>query len=304
MIYEEDIIDLLGADVYKTFLEAVDNGEISEVQMADIAFKLHKRVGGDFRRACESKAFKYDRAAARTVLDNWYSYDLAEGQTDKLVRILQSDNIALKALAERVKTQQNICANAKAKAKEVLDGEDKLFAEMFPFGNFSKKDICGITFSVFRAVSTISDDQFTAKEWENMRKSLDHKHIVKFHHSYKEEGSSIRCFVLEPLEIAYGTLANVAQQRTDDLREFNIWRFLSTFSSALTHLHQQQSTTRPVLAYDLSPHTVIDVYETEELKKAGLYTWKLLLLGSNTEQSLALSEVFFSFVSNQLITFL
>ena len=59
---------------------------------------------------------------------------------------------------------------------------------------------------------------------------------------------------------------------------------------------------RPVLAQDLSPHTVIRVYETEEEKKAGLATWKLLLLGSNTEQSLDLSEVFFDFVFSQLIT--
>jgi len=63
------------------------------------------------------------------------------------------------------------------------------------------------------------------------------------------------------------------------------------FSSALAYLHSQQpTTTPPVLAYDLSPHTVIRVYETEEKKKARIARLKLLLLGSNTQQSLSLPE--------------
>ena len=85
----------MGAEVYKTFLDAVDSGEISEQQMADIAFELHVKVGGDFKRARESKTLKYDRTAARTVLTNWYQFvDLdKEVQAEKLVKILQSAEI-------------------------------------------------------------------------------------------------------------------------------------------------------------------------------------------------------------------
>ena len=63
--------ELLGEEVYKTFLAAANSREISEQQMADIAFELHEKVGGDFKRARENKSFKCDRtAAARTVLSS------------------------------------------------------------------------------------------------------------------------------------------------------------------------------------------------------------------------------------------
>ena len=85
--------------------------------------------------------------------------------------------------------------------------------------------------------------------------------------------------------------ATAAKLWSASLREFDIWRDLSKLSSALAYLHSRP-TTPPVLASDLSPHTVIKVYETEE-KKAKIVRWKLLLLGSNTEHSvLDQSEVF------------
>ena len=108
--------------------------------------------------------------------------------------------------------------------------------------------------------------------------------------------------MIEPLIIADGTLATGVQQQTYSLREVAIWRFLSKLSSALAFLHSQPS--GPVLASDLSPHTVISVYETEREKKANIITFKLLLLGSSTGHSLDLSEVFFPFYSSQLITLL
>ena len=68
---EKEVEAELGVEVYKTFLAAVDNGEISEKQMADIAFELHGTVGGDFKRARESKTFKCDRAEARTITPSY-----------------------------------------------------------------------------------------------------------------------------------------------------------------------------------------------------------------------------------------
>ena len=109
-----------------------------------------------------------------------------------------------------------------------------------------------ITFSIFRAVRAVSD-QFRTKEWEKIRKSLDHNYIVKFHHSYNE-GGRVWSFVIEPLIIAGRTMA---QQRTNSLKEYSIWRDLSTISSALACTHSQPR--GPVLALDLSPLTVNQV---------------------------------------------
>ena len=86
-------------------------------------------MGGEFKRARETKAFKCDRAAARTMLTNWYSYDLAEGETDKVVRILQNDNIALKPLAARIIKAQTAAKESKIAriAKGVSKGVSKGF---------------------------------------------------------------------------------------------------------------------------------------------------------------------------------
>ena len=51
MNYEEEAKDLLGEDAYNKFLDAVDEGKVSLQEMTDIAFGLHKVVGGKFKRA-------------------------------------------------------------------------------------------------------------------------------------------------------------------------------------------------------------------------------------------------------------
>ena len=73
------------------------------------------------------------------------------------------------------------------------------------------------------------------------------------------------------------------------MREFNAWRRLSHLSSGLAYLHSQPA--RQVLPVDLSPHTVVQVYTSEEWKKAHLVDTKLLLLGAATKESLAQCEV-------------
>ena len=77
------------------------------------------------------------------------------------------------------------------------------------------------------------------KEAETLRRSLDHKFIVKLHESYTEDNGSTRCFLLEQLDFAQGTLVDVAQQRTENLREHHIWRSLFHLSSALVYLHSR-----------------------------------------------------------------
>ena len=168
---------------------------------------------------------------------------------------------------------------------ELLYESDEVDQVDIDLGRLVKKDILGHTHSVLKNSSCKS---LLTQETAKVRKTPSHVNIVKFHHSFTEK-SSVRCYVLEPLEIATGTFADVAQQRARNLREFNIWRFLSHLSSGLAYLHSQPA--RQVLPVDLSPHTVINVYRTEEEKKAHLATPKLLLLGTATKESLAQREV-------------
>ena len=154
-------------------------------------------------------------------------------------------------------------------------------------GKFYKKNFNGNTQTVLK-ISAQNTKPMT-KEAETLRRSLDHKYMVKLHESYTEDDGSTRCFLLEQLDIAYGTLADVAQQRTRNLREFAIWRFLSILSSALVYLHSRPG--GPVVAHDLNPYNLVSVYRTEEERKARLVTWKILLLGTTTERVLDQEEV-------------
>ena len=347
MLYEKEVKVLLGEDAYYKFLDAVDEGIVSVQQMTDIAVGLHKVVGGKFKLAQDSRAFEFDRAAARQVLSNWYQYEACEmdGKTalEKFVAILRDKNIGLYPLAHEISLtrtpsiyqsikekltdcgsgkqrliviekltdenhelkrkvsklqseldQTNIDSNYLMTVKEnkeymlcqfqdtletldgamaenkclktekdsLLESDEEETADTL-IGKFYKKEFFGHTHAVLKVAQKNSR---MLKEAERLRKRLDHLCITKLHHSYLEERSSTRCFVLEPLEIADGTLATVAELRTHNLREYIIWRDLSKLSSALTYLHQQHPTTRPFLAYNLSPHTVIDVYRTDSLR--------------------------------------
>ena len=144
----------------------------------------------------------------------------------------------------RIPTLHEMASSSSAKADY---REEKAFEDICSFGSFSKKD----TFTVYKDC-----DRFVTKEWEDVRRSLEHLNIVKFHYSYSElsclrrkvasgdlsqdRSCLIRSFVLESLDFAGGTVATVAQQRADNLREFNIWRRLASLSSALTYLHSHK----------------------------------------------------------------
>ena len=180
--------------------------------------------------------------------------------------------------------------------------KEKAFEDICSFGSFSKKD----TFTVYKDC-----DRFVTKEWEDVRRSLEHLNIVKFHYSYSERSCLrkvvasgylsqkdifLRSYVLESLDFAGRTVATVAQQRADNLREFNIWRRLASLSSALTYLHSHPKA--PMFVDDLSPHTVVQVYPTEEGRKARQGVWKMLLLRPCPGSSLARREVVLGKCSN------
>ena len=82
-VYVKEVLNMLGVGVYKTFLKAVDNGQISVEQMTDIAYGLSHAVGGEFKRSMESREFVYNKRAARAMLANWFSLDLAKGDGEE-----------------------------------------------------------------------------------------------------------------------------------------------------------------------------------------------------------------------------
>ena len=106
-VYEKKVKGLLGVEVYQTFLNAAESGEITEQHMADIAYRLSDTVGGEFKRYSEQ--FACDKRAARVVLANWFHYDLSKGEVESetavatLVTILRDDNIRLYPLAAEIK---------------------------------------------------------------------------------------------------------------------------------------------------------------------------------------------------------
>ena len=78
MNYEEEIEKLLGEEAYGKFLDAVESGVVDLQKMTDIAVRLHKNVGGEFKHAKASQNFHLDRAAARKVLSDWYQLGACE----------------------------------------------------------------------------------------------------------------------------------------------------------------------------------------------------------------------------------
>ena len=61
MNYEEQVKELLGEKAYNMFLDAVESGVVDVQQMTDIAVRLHKNVGGEFKHAKSSQNFHLDR---------------------------------------------------------------------------------------------------------------------------------------------------------------------------------------------------------------------------------------------------
>ena len=78
MNYEKEVKELLGEDAYNKFLDAVRKGQVTLQQMSDIAFELGEEVGGNFKRAQDTRNFEYNAAAARKVLSDWYQLGACE----------------------------------------------------------------------------------------------------------------------------------------------------------------------------------------------------------------------------------
>ena len=102
----------MGKDAYNKFLVAVRKGQVTLQQMSDIAFKLGDEVGGNFKRAQESRNFKYNAADARKVLSNWYQLGACdmdkEAAREKFISTLQHENTGLYPLAHEIPSTQTL----------------------------------------------------------------------------------------------------------------------------------------------------------------------------------------------------
>ena len=102
MSYEKEIRNLLGADFYDSFINAVDEGKIGQKEASDIATKLHPLVGGRFKQAYDKSNFTFDRRAMRQILSDWHQYvvpsDTAAARAE-LIGILKGKDLSLCSLA-------------------------------------------------------------------------------------------------------------------------------------------------------------------------------------------------------------
>ena len=110
MNYEKEVKELLGEDAYNKFLDAVRKGQVTLQQMSDIAYELGDEVGGNFKRAQDTRNFEYNAAAARKVLSDWYQLGACQMNMNvarkKFIATLQHENIRLNPLAAEISSIQ------------------------------------------------------------------------------------------------------------------------------------------------------------------------------------------------------
>jgi len=106
-IKDSDVKRVLGENAYDAILNNVRSGNINGQKMTDIAAMLHPIVcGNTLRRRRESGAHSDDREMRR-VLSDWYDremFDMTRREAlNKLVTVLENDNVDLKPLARDLK---------------------------------------------------------------------------------------------------------------------------------------------------------------------------------------------------------
>ena len=95
-MYDKEVKEQLGPDVFACLLEALDNGKVTLQQTQDLASKLHPKVGGDFQRSRELPNFKFDRTSLRNILSMWYQCEVEGVTRKKLKRVLSDPDIGLR----------------------------------------------------------------------------------------------------------------------------------------------------------------------------------------------------------------
>ena len=101
-LYDREVKEILGEEVVKMILDAVESAEITKQKMEDIAQGLGPKVSGGHSRRKES-----DSTEMRKILSDWYLdelYGMTGGEgVLKLVALFESEDICLKPLALRLR---------------------------------------------------------------------------------------------------------------------------------------------------------------------------------------------------------
>ena len=101
----------------------------------------------------------------------------------------------------------------------------------------------------------VSNDEMAKREAAVLSK-LNHQFIVGYMDKFKDSLGQL-CIVMEYCD--YGTLEDYLTQRAArPIEEFEIWRLVWQFSSALSFLHSQHP---PILHNDLKPANILCKYD-------------------------------------------
>ena len=142
-INEKDVRKLLGKDAYNKFSDAVRKGQVTLQQMSDIAVELGDEKGGNFKRAQESRNFKYNAADARKVLSNWYQLGACdmdkEAAREKFISTLQHENTGLYPLAHEIPSTQTLTLS-----ERVVEVVKRQFGNSKQIEELTKQDQTGL----------------------------------------------------------------------------------------------------------------------------------------------------------------
>ena len=106
---DEKVRAILGDDIWQILSQSVNNGEVDALKMRDIAYKLHKKIGGGhLRRMGPGMKGVPDWFEFREILAHWHQLELCELEKDrgavaeKLVRIFNSEEVQLPNLSRGI----------------------------------------------------------------------------------------------------------------------------------------------------------------------------------------------------------
>ena len=106
---DEEVKRIVGDEIWQILSQSVNNGEVDGPKMQDIAYKLHKSIGGDhLRRIGPGMKGVPDWFEFRCILSKWYQLELCELEEDreavieKLVTIFSSEEVQLPNLSRRI----------------------------------------------------------------------------------------------------------------------------------------------------------------------------------------------------------
>merc|ERR1719234_1612894 len=111
----------------------------------------------------------------------------------------------------------------------------------------------GRNFAIKKVVNT---ERNTAKQEIKILKQVDNENIIKYYDHFMEK--NILCIVLEYAD--WGTLERAVKAKTAYHQEYNIWRFISHMSGALSYL---LSRSPQILHHDLKPDNILGVTRGE-----------------------------------------